>query len=398
MSLRPICRPLACCCAVVLLHCGGSEDGEPAAPLTELSFVTFNTALAAGLSPYPEQRLAAIERDLPGLSPDIVCLQEVWEPGDIQRISQALAPELPHAHFSVRSLDGTPGVAAAVCTETEAELLSNCLSESCAGVEGAGLPLCAVANCAPAFTQVSTDCQQCIASNQAATDVTDLATLCGSGAAGAMTYADQNGLLLLSRVPLSDLGYLKLDSSLGDRGVLSARVQTDFAGGVDVFCTHLAASLSQVPYTGPHGSWEGERLFQIEQLSAYVASRRQPDGSVALLGDLNCGPETTLAQAASPDAFARLSGAGFESVYAGADGRCTFCSDNPLEGQDAEDDEGAILDHVLLARFPELLTRSAARVLDDTIVINVGEDTLETARSDHYGVQVTVSEAELAQP
>jgi endonuclease/exonuclease/phosphatase family metal-dependent hydrolase len=199
------------------------------------------------------------------------------------------------------------------------------------------------------------------------------------------------------RVPLSDLGYLKLDSSLGDRGVLSARVQTDFAGGVDVFCTHLAASLSQVPYTGPHASWEGERLFQIDQLSEYVAGRPQP-GSVALLGDLNCGPETAQAQAASPDAFARLTDAGFESVYAGADGRCTFCSDNPLEGQDAEDDEGAILDHVLLARFPGSLTRSAARVLDDTVVLSVGEETLQTARSDHYGVQVTVSEAELTQP
>jgi endonuclease/exonuclease/phosphatase family metal-dependent hydrolase len=381
-----------------LLHCGGSEDGELAAPLTQLSFVTFNAALAAGLSPYPEQRLAAIERDLPGLSADIVCLQEVWEPRDIQHVSEALAPALPYAHFSVRALAGTSGVGGAVCTEAEAGLLSSCLSESCAGVEGAGLPLCAVANCAPAFTQVSTACQQCIASNQAATDVEDLATLCGSGGEGAMAYEDQNGLLLLSRVPLSDLGYLKLDSSLGDRGVLSARVQTEFAGGVDVFCTHLAASLSGVPYTGSHGSWEGERLFQIEQLSAYVASQRQPAGSLALLGDLNCGPETAQAQAASPDAFARFSSAGFESVYAEADGRCTFCADNLLEGQDAEADEGAILDHVLLADFPEPLTRSAGRVLDDPISISVGEETLQSARSDHYGVQVTVSEAELGQP
>jgi hypothetical protein len=119
---------------------------------------------------------------------------------------------------------------------------------------------------------------------------------------------------------------------------------------------------------------------------------------VALLGDLNCGPETAQAQAASPDAFARFSSAGFQSVYAEADGRCTFCSDNPLEGQDAESDEGAILDHVLLADFPELLTRSAERVLDDPISISVGEETLETARSDHYGVQVMVSEAELGQP
>jgi endonuclease/exonuclease/phosphatase family metal-dependent hydrolase len=396
MPQRPICRSLACCCAVALTQCGGSEDGEPPAPLTELAFVTFNAALAAGLSPYSEQRLAAIERDLPRLAADVVCLQEVWEPRDIQHISQVLAPELPYAHFSVRALDGSGGVGVATCTDAEAGLLSSCLSESCAGVEGAGLPLCAVANCAPAFTQVSMACQQCIASNQAATDVQNLAVLCGSGGEGAMAYADQNGLLLLSRVPLLDLGYLTLESSLGDRGALSARLQTDFAGGVDVVCTHLAASLSQTPYTGPHGSWEGERLFQIEQLSEYVAGLRQPGRSLALLGDLNCGPETPQAEAASPDAFARFTSAGFESVYAGADGRCTFCSDNPLDSQEGQDGAGAILDHVLLSQFPEALTRSALRVLDDSIVIAVGEETLETARSDHYGVQVTVSAAELA--
>jgi endonuclease/exonuclease/phosphatase family metal-dependent hydrolase len=267
------------------------------------------------------------------------------------------------------------------------------LADNCAGVEGNGLPLCAVANCAPAFTEVSMGCQQCIAANQAATDVENLTTLCAATDASRVAYADQTGLLLLSRLPLSALDYLQLESSLGDRGVLSARVQTDFAGSVQIFCTHLAASLGDVPYTGPHGSWEGERLQQIETFLQQLDLTRAPGSSVALLGDLNTGPETLEARAASPEGFERFVSAGFEDPYVDADGRCTFCSNNPLNGFSDAVDEGAILDHVLLAGFGAGLSRVASRVFDDVIVISDAGQDVETARSDHYGVRVTVSES-----
>ncbi len=372
------------CLAALLLRCGGDET-EVAEPVNELSLVSFNAALGVGLAPYLEQRLAAIERDLPGLGADVVCLQEIWQPENIERLTASLATQFP---FSLRSVRAT-GAEGSSCTAAEASLLSSCLVDNCSNVERDGLPLCAIMNCAGAFTQVSTSCQQCIASNQSAADVADLANLCSASDGGAASFVDQSGLLIFSRLPLEDLGYFAFESSLGDRGLLSARLETAFTGQVDLHCTHLAATLRDVPYTGAYGSWQGERLRQIDQMLERVATLRPPGGAALLLGDMNCGPETPLATAASPDAFERLVSAGFSDPYAEADGRCTFCGNNPLNGLVADPEEGALIDHVLVSAVDA--DQAATRVFDEVISVEVEGSVLDTAHSDHYGVQLSLS-------
>jgi endonuclease/exonuclease/phosphatase family metal-dependent hydrolase len=118
-----------------------------------------------------------------------------------------------------------------------------------------------------------------------------------------------------------------------------------------------------------------------------------PDGAVALMGDMNCGPETSQAIGADTAAFDRLIAAGYEAPYAeGDDAPCTFCTDNPLTGISTEEtDIGAILDHVLFSGMPADLVRSARRVLDDTIEVDVEGEAVQTTHSDHYGVLVSVS-------
>ena len=376
-------RVLGCLLAVFMLHCGGDET-DVSEPITQLSLVTFNAALGVGLAPYPEQRLEAIERDLPALGADIVCLQEIWLPEDIERLTTSLSTQFPHSLRSVRAAGGPGGS----CTDSEATLLSTCLSENCGDVEPEGLPLCAIASCAEPFTQVSMGCQQCIAANQSAMDVENLASLCSAGD-GVAAYQDQTGLLILSRHPLTDLGYQQFESSLGDRGLLSAGLRTAFMGDVAIHCTHLAATLGEVPYTGPYGSWQGERLRQIEQMLTRVNDIRPASGAAILLGDMNCGPGTALAEAASPDAFAQLIGAGFSDPYVDTDGRCTFCGNNPLNGLVTDPDEGALIDHVLVGA-DAMPVASATRVFDDVISIEA-DGPVDTARSDHYGVQVLLS-------
>jgi endonuclease/exonuclease/phosphatase family metal-dependent hydrolase len=384
-------RALARICPIALsLHCGGDSNRE-GDPVLQLSLVSFNAALGVGLAPYPEQRLDAIEADLPGLDADVICLQEIWLPENIERLVASLSAEYPYNHRSVRAAGG----GGAACTEQEGASLSSCLAANCAGVDSDGLPLCAIANCAGAFTEVSTACQQCIAANQSAMDVENLTTICASADAGAAAYADQTGLLLLSRLPLERPSYVAFESSLGDRGLLSARLHTDFMGDVDVHCTHLAASLAEVPYTGPYGSWQGERLRQIEQMLERVeqiSADGNAGGSAILLGDMNCGPGTSSARAASPDAFERIAGAGFVAPYAELDGRCTFCENNPLNGLQVDPEEGALIDHVLVSS-PSSDTFAARRVFDDVFPVDVGGVAVDTAHSDHYGVRVQVSPA-----
>jgi endonuclease/exonuclease/phosphatase family metal-dependent hydrolase len=367
---------------------GSAEASPVGAPLAALSLASFNAAIGVGLAPYAAQRLDAIERDLPSLGADVLCLQELWQPEDIERVTQTLAAEYPYTHRSVRALGGASGPA---CTDAEGASLLGCLSEHCAEVERAGLPLCAIANCAQAFTQVATSCQQCVVANQAADDVDNLVQICSAGDGEAAAYEDQTGLVLLSKWPLSATDFLKLESALGDRGVLKARVDAGPGGTADVYCTHLAASLSEVPYTGPYGSWQGERVQQIERFLAWVDQTRAPGGSAVLLGDMNCGPETSRAMAASPDAYARFVRAGFQDPYAELDGRCTFCINNPLNGSVSDPDAGALIDHIVFSGLASGAAPSASRILDELIEIDAGGRSIQTAHSDHYGVQVTVA-------
>jgi endonuclease/exonuclease/phosphatase family metal-dependent hydrolase len=373
--------------SLALMHCG-SDETDVVQPVRELSLVSFNTALGVGLAPYLTQRLDVIEEDLPSLRGDVICLQEVWQPENVDRLVNSLAGDYPYTHRSVRATGG----GGAACTSSEAELLSSCLADNCGDVEREGVPLCAISNCADTFTEVSTSCQQCIAANQSAEDIDNLTTICGADTGEAAAYADQTGLVLLSRLPLEATGYVAFESSLGDRGLLNARVRTDFIGEVDVFCTHLAASLSEVPYTGVYESWAGERLRQIDQLLERVEDVRAESGSEAaiLLGDMNCGPGTPQASAASPDAFARLVNSGFVAPYVNLDGRCTFCANNPLNGLVTDPEEGALIDHVLVSSAASA-SFAAARVFDEVISIPVDGGSVDTARSDHYGVQVLVS-------
>jgi endonuclease/exonuclease/phosphatase family metal-dependent hydrolase len=282
------------------------------------------------------------------------------------------------------------GGGGAACTAAEAALLSSCLLSNCSDVEGGGLPLCAIMSCAATFTQVSTSCQQCIAANQSVADIDSLTDICAASAQGAVAFADQTGLLILSRLPLEELGYFAFESSLGDRGLLSARVATGFMGDVELHCTHLAATLRGLPYTGMYGSWEGERLRQIEQMLERVDTLRSAEGATILVGDMNCGPQTSLARPASADAFGRFATAGFAAPYADADGRCTFCGNNPLNGLVTGPEEGALIDHVLVSGAG-VASRAATRAFDELIRIDVDGSAVDTAHSDHYGVQVWLS-------
>ena len=113
-------------------------------------------------------------------------------------------------------------------------------------------------------------------------------------------------------------------------------------------------------------------------------------GSAILVGDMNCGPGTPLARAASPDAFARLANAGFVDPYAELDGRCTFCENNPLNGLVTDPEEGALIDHVLVSASASEVF-AAERVLDDAFSIEIDGNAIDTAHSDHYGIRVQAS-------
>ena len=371
-----------------------SDDQTTVHPHAQaVSFLSFNTALGVGLAPYVDARLEAIERDLPGLAADVVCLQEVWRAADAERLSAALSEEYPYSHWSVRLGSGEAGER---CMASEADALLGCLEENCADLDGQLLSACAILSCASDFTGVSSSCQDCVASNQTLPPA-EIASTCADEAAAVEAYEDQNGLLLLSRWPLVEPSARAMISALGDRGILAARLGVPLRApdgsdvSVDVLCSHLTPDFMSLPYSGQFGSWAAERDYHIGELLDF-ATQRADGGLRVLVGDMNTGPETPRAVASGPEAFATFVDAGYRSPYAESpDSTCTFCIDNPLVGAETDDgDRGAIIDHVLVANLPMATQLESERVLDQGLSLEVDGETVRTAYSDHYGVLVTL--------
>ena len=64
-------------------------------------------------------------------------------------------------------------------------------------------------------------------------------------------------------------------STFNRRAVLHAELDTAALGTVHVFCTHLTAIFSSIPWPKPEGSWQEEQLAQINGAEASIAIAQQ---------------------------------------------------------------------------------------------------------------------------
>jgi endonuclease/exonuclease/phosphatase family metal-dependent hydrolase len=392
--------------ALLLAACSGSSNGSdpgtgqdiPDIPVTpdipvipdipqhetlgpDFTVVTFNTGLARGFVDHAEGRLPLIGPALAALEADVVCLQEVWTDGDAAAIVQAAASAFPHNYREATT--GENGNGETGCTAEEIEPLEECARENCSDVTPENLGTCVLGNCGAEFGAVSDSCQGCFAS-QLGNPLDDMIEACLEGAGGSWAYDGRNGLLILSRHPMTTREMTRFDSYLNVRVALHALVQDPQMGTVDVFCTHLTANLGGVTYGGNFASWEAEQAAQIDALLEWVEEKRTAV-VVVVAGDMNCGPDHgTGVVAEFGDNFAKFSTGGFSSPYlSDSDSPCTWCADNPLVGGGPNN----IIDHVLVRGSWPFST--ALRILDNVITLD-GDPEIETRLSDHYGVSTTV--------
>jgi len=373
----------------------GCDDDDPAetadagqtpdsgTPAPSLTVATYNAGLARGFVDYADQRAALIGPAVAAIDLDIVCLQEVWEVGDRQAIEAALRSEMPHT-FSIPADAGEcMGMG---CMEEETNNLVACVEPACGELPPDMLIGCATENCGDQVNALSADCLECVGSN-VGKSLDEMLAACGPEATARTCYAYEGsfGTDIVSRYPLSDTDSLVFESTLNRRAVIYAKAATDL-GDVHVFCTHLTANLSMVPYRGSFASWEAEQAAQIEAMRAFIDAKAG-DGQVVLMGDFNNGPQTAGAEAELLANFTALS-AGYDTTFATADAPCTFCGDNPLVGG-VDRDHSVLLDHVLLRGFTGKTTTSA-RIIDQAITLEVDGMSVDSAVSDHYGVQVEI--------
>jgi endonuclease/exonuclease/phosphatase family metal-dependent hydrolase len=348
-------------------------------PPASLDVVTFNAGLARGFVDLAEERAPLVADAVAALDADVVAVQEVWEPRDVEALIAAAKDDFPEQWF----LDPAPETAAgAACPEGELDALETCTRTACAGVAQDQLANCVLTSCGAEFGALSPTCQTCCAANIGAS-LDEIITTC-EAAAQRYAYGGSFGIGLLSKHPIVSREAIVFESSLNRRAVLHAVLDIEKIGPVHVFATHLSPVFADVPYPG-EGSWAAEQRAQIERLVALIAEKVPTGEPVVVLGDLNTGPAGPGFAAEVPENFALLPAAGLAVPYVDAapDPACTFCAENPLVGG-ADDDVSVLIDHVLTR---SLEATEVARVLDQPVTVGTGESRL----SDHYGVAVTLA-------
>lgn len=367
--------------AFLMSACG--DDGGS----SRVSLVTYNIGLATGFVDYAPQRQPVVVDLVQKLEADVVCLQEVWTQDDIDKVVEGAKAAFPHSHY-VFLEDTTLGPPA--CTATESDPLKACVDEKCPDTPASEIASCALANCNPEFSALSGGCVECIVAN-IGKEVDEILNICQTSSQK-FAYGGANGLVLLSRHPLTQLSHEKLSSTNVQRSVLGARVDLPVLGDTAVVCTHLAADLTAagVPYTGPHESWAGENSVQAEAALTFAATLGQGADTRVIMGDMNSGPaygDTVVAEIpmASYQVFLDAAYVDFPSSGEGAVATgCTYCSDNLLvmSGGDVQ------IDRIVLSAVPASASAMVELVGTGTVTIQSGGADVTTHPSDHYGVRL----------
>lgn len=361
---------------LLTLGCGGDKDGTTPGT-TPLTFVTYNAGLAVGFVPGAESRTPMVADALAGVDADFVCLQEVWLPEQVQAIETATASAFTHSYFPAASQS-----ADASCDAGALDSLLSCIDTSCDATCADEVPDCVFASCGVQFLLLPKDCMRC-AMASVGDDPAVVADRCVNTPIE-YAYGGSFGTGILSKHPLGTVEEHVFTSTSNRRSVLHTTLELE-DGPLDVYCTHLTAVFDTIPYPRDSGDWAAEQLAQIQEMETWIAET-SGDRKI-LLGDLNTGPGGDGIVAEAPEGFAALQDAGWDDPYIDLDGRCTFCSTNPLI-VGADDNDDRLIDHVLLKGVE---ATAATRVLDGTITADsCAFDLSVAALSDHYGVSVTV--------
>jgi endonuclease/exonuclease/phosphatase family metal-dependent hydrolase len=366
----PLVIPSVLSVALLLGACSGPAP---------LSVVTYNAGLAVGFVPGAEERSAGTSAAVAALAADVVCVQEYWDAAHVATLEQAAAQAFPYRHFPAPSQEIGPDPG---CTAQDIEPLITCMADECGDACMDDLPGCLLDSCGLQFLGLEADCMRCVQANVGSTPE-EIEATCTTEATE-YAYGGSFGTGILSAHPIVEADEVVFESTTNRRSLLHAVVDAPI-GQLDVYCTHLTAVFSVVPYPREDGSWADEQLLQAQRLVQYVDAEGAT-GRAVVLGDMNAGPAVGTNDSEQLPTWETLL-EGMEAPYIDQDERCTFCPENDISSVDS-DARGKVIDHVLLSGFDG--ETSADRVLDAALDIESCGEPIPGAHSDHYGVVVTI--------
>ncbi|MBT3221141.1 MAG: hypothetical protein HN348_18830 [Proteobacteria bacterium] len=362
---------------MALMGCPPSNESD--LPSGKFTAATYNVGLAVGYVPAADYRAPLAAEALANVGADLVCAQEVWLPGQIGLLTAATEDTLPNTFLPDAMPEDAGG---AGCTEDELAQLMDCADQACEDVCDDKVIDCIFDNCPLQFLGLEKTCQSCVMA-AVGSDVEETKTTCTT-ANPLFAYGGAFGTALLTSMDLSDTDELLFASTTNRRSVLYGLVDTPL-GETHVFCTHLTAVFSMIPYPKEEGSWAEEQAAQVEEFLDYIDEKAGSE-PVLVLGDMNMGPDSFGIDGEQEEHYNTLSD-GFVNPYIDDDGQCTYCDDNPLNAGNITTE---IIDHILLRDHQEV-TAESERILDEAIDAERCGETIDAAYSDHYGVMTTLS-------
>ncbi len=378
------------CCALTVWGCGGGDGGGggdgaggSAGPANTLTVAAFNVGMARGYVDHAAERFEPIIEAVAGLEDvDVLCLQELWSDDDITPFLEGVGETFPESYMYRTRLTDFPVEEGAEppCTMEEIVPLVECSVPLCDGNDD--LTTCVLTNCGEQFNALSAECQGCAAGNIGLGNVPEIVEVCTSGTGDRYSYDGHNGLMILSKTPITNIDFAVMPSFLTVRGILYGEV-----GGVGIACSHLTPTLEEPVYSGEYDSYDAENAAHVDQIIAFVDDKRA-DLPAIIAGDFNAGPavgDTITGDLA--DNFAKFGAAGWAdvSIDSGAP-LCTWCADNPLSDSGIAD---TMLDHIMVKNVD---AGGYARIFDGRLDVPIEDGSMANiCLSDHYGLRATLT-------
>jgi endonuclease/exonuclease/phosphatase family metal-dependent hydrolase len=401
----------------------GCSDGATPSASTTLTIDSLNVGLAGAFIPFEAERRAAIGPAVAALPSDVVCLQEVWREEDKDIIEAAVRARFPHIVRTRHDLttpvttdidpmcDVPPAPTTAPCAapalRTALDEGLRCLSTNCSTMPGNDMGQTTSTSCATSMcigqvgaliTSPEPDalrCYGCLASSLPTETFGAMRTACQSDPNAGLAFGGRNGVMILSKHPLSDVQTLVIPGTWNRRVITRATATLPNARRVTVYCNHLTPQFDSTafPYTGRHGcgrvgreGWATEQLAQARRLVQWVNEGGAQTPTV-VLGDFNTSPASTGVDAEAVETYNYLRAQLTPAVPQGYQPTCTYCPANALNEMRTVP---VWIDHIFIKNLAATAVRSFERTfVEPSVTVPSAPGRVNV--SDHYGVRAVIT-------
>ena len=399
-----ICMFTALFAAFALVSCSNSLENSETSD-TMLSLTTFNAKITDDL-PYKKTRFLKMREIFAENDSDILCIQDLFGDKILDEVRKMLKNDYGYDYSLYaktsnddEDLESTEAqTIPASCSMNDIAPVVSCVMTSCPDYDAA----CIVQSCWQTFLELPADCRNCMLSSGveaiASGDYLEILEKCQQPTripAKKLEYEfnGNSGVLLASKLPMSNKQPVKLRSYGRMRTAVAANVEKDGIGKIQIICTGLSP-LSKTEYDGFGESWEDEQLTQIEQILAIPVEKDVVqrvilgdfDGNLALgeLSESNPGPVSVLEENGWYDPYFDL---GYKETP-----ECTLCRENPFVPSDAVE---SVPNHIFFKK-KRGYEFSTQRIFDSNFIdLNYENHTKKTySVSDRYGITTLMTVAE----